>query len=159
MATTLTATLVQVAGYGLIAGSRSMTAPALFSRAAARHPQRLAGTPFGVLTSPRAQQVLTVAAVGELIGDKLPFTPSRLDPLPLGGRIAVGAFIGAAVCRSADQPVIGGALVGGATAVLGAWLGYTWRTLAAQHLHLPSLVSGLIEDAIVVVAGRQVAGL
>ncbi len=159
MATTLTSTLLHVAGYGLIAGSRSMSAPALFSRAAARHPQRLAGTPFEVLTSARAQQVLTIAAVGELVGDKLPFTPSRLDPFPLGGRIGSGAIIGAALCRAAGQSVIWGGLVGGVTAVLGAWLGYTWRTLAAKQLHLPSPVSGVIEDAVVILAGRQVAGL
>ncbi len=159
MSINLTATLAQVAGYGLIAGSRSMSAPALFSRAAARHSKRLAGTPFQALISPRAQQVLTVAAVGEFVGDKLPFTPSRLSPFPLGGRIGSGAIIGAAVCRAADQPVLLGALVGGATAVLGAWLGFTGRTLATQHLHLPSPVSGLIEDGIVVVAGRRLAGL
>jgi len=159
MATNLTLTLAQVAGYGLIAGSRSMSAPALFSRAAARRPERLAGTPFQVLIAPRAQQVLTVAAVGEMIGDKLPFTPSRLSPFPLGGRIGSGAIIGAAACRAADQPLLLGTLVGGVTALLGAWLGYTWRTLAAKHLHLPSPVSGLIEDALVFVAGRRVAGL
>ena len=76
MATNLTLTLAQVAGYGLIAGSRSMSAPALFSRAAARRPERLAGTPFQVLIAPRAQQVLTVAAVGEMIGDKLKYYPT-----------------------------------------------------------------------------------
>ena len=159
MSTSLNSTLAQVAGYGLIAGSRSMSAPALFSRAAAQHPRRLAGTPFQGLSSSRAQQVLTVAAVGEFVGDKLPFTPSRLSPFPLGGRIGSGAIIGAAVCQAAKQPVLLGVLVGGATAVLGALLGYSGRTLAAKYLHLPSPVSGLIEDAIVVVGGRRLAGL
>ena len=46
--------------------------------------------------------ILTVLAIGELIADKLPKTPSRKAPLGFGGRIVTGPCAEARWARRAD---------------------------------------------------------
>ena len=78
-----------------------MAAPAALSRAAAEgRLDGLGATPFAVLGSSKVSGLLTLFEVGELIGDKLPMTPSRTSPPPLLGRAASGAFVGAALFAS-----------------------------------------------------------
>lgn len=68
-------------GLGAVAGVRSMSAPALLSRAASRGSiEGIEDTPFAFLSSPRTARILTVLAVGEALADKLPFSPDRISP-------------------------------------------------------------------------------
>ena len=62
---------------GVIAGLRSMTAPAAVSWAARLGWLHLENTPLAFLGFPSTPYILTVLAIGELIADKLPKTPSR----------------------------------------------------------------------------------
>lgn len=52
-----------------------------------------------VLRSPRARNVLSLAAVGELIGDKLPKTPPRTAPPALVARLVLAGICGAVLGR------------------------------------------------------------
>src|SRR5215813_1644160 len=92
---------------GVVAGLRSMTAPAAVSWAARLGWLRLENSPLAFLGFTVASYILTVLAIVELINDKLPNTPSRKTLVPFAARIATGALSGAAL----GAP--GGALVGG----------------------------------------------
>src|SRR5215831_21141377 len=97
---------------GVVAGLRSMTAPAVVSWAARLGWLKLAGTPLAFLGAAVTPWIFTVAGVGELIADKLPRTGSRKAPGPFLARIVMGALCGAAIGASAS----GGSLVGGLVA-------------------------------------------
>jgi len=62
---------------GVIAGLRSLTAPAAVAWAAHRQWLTLAGTPLAFMGSLPALIIFVLLAIGELIADKLPATPSR----------------------------------------------------------------------------------
>jgi len=62
---------------GVIAGLRALTAPATLSWAAYLGWLLLGGSPLAFLSHVAAPYVLTVLAIGELITDQLPKTPSK----------------------------------------------------------------------------------
>src|SRR5580704_1183968 len=92
---------------GGVAGLRAMTAPAVVSWAAYLGWLGLQNTWLGFLGFAVTPYILTVLAVGELVVDQLPSTPSRKEPFPFGTRIVLGAVCGAAIGLS------GGLMVGG----------------------------------------------
>src|SRR4051794_1145193 len=84
-------------GIGIVAGLRSMTAPAVVAWATAFGWLQLGATPVAFLGTPAARYLLAACMLAELVADKLPFTPSRTRPGPLAVRIASGALAGAAL--------------------------------------------------------------
>jgi hypothetical protein len=72
---------------GIITGLRSMTAPAAVSWAARIMWLNLAQTPLAFLGYAATPFIFTVLAIGELVVDKLPRTPSRKKPGPFVGRV------------------------------------------------------------------------
>ena len=70
---------------------------------------------------------------GEVVADKLPVTPSRLEPGPLLGRAASGGVGGFALARAHRQNVVLPTVVGVGGAVVGSVLGSAWREIAEQH--------------------------
>ena len=85
--------------------------------------------------------VLSVFALGELVNDKLPKTPSRKAPVPFIARILVGAICGMAL----------GSLVAGAVgAVAGTLGGYEFRRRLVQATGGKDLPIALLEDLIAV---------
>src|SRR5215204_3802629 len=107
---------------GIIAGLRSMTAPAAVSWAARAGWLNLTSTGFAFLGSALTPWILTALALGELVSDKLPATPSRKAPLGFGARIVTGAFSGAAIAAAGGAPVTG-AIGGAIGAVIGTFGG------------------------------------
>ena len=75
---------------GVVTGLRSMTAPAAVSWAARLGWLHLESTPLAFLGFAAAPYIVTVLAIGELINDKLPKTPSRKTPVPFAARIVTG---------------------------------------------------------------------
>src|SRR5262249_4096336 len=63
---------------GLVAGLRAMTAPAAVSWAARLGWLNLHGTPLAFLGAAVTPWIFTVAAIGEIVNDKLPKTGSRM---------------------------------------------------------------------------------
>lgn len=142
-------------GLGAISGLRSMSGPALLSRAAAKGSLQLEGTAFAFLGSPRISKALLVLALGELFTDKLPVTPSRTSIPPLLGRAASGALVGAALFASDGRSAATGAALGSSAAVAAAYAGERMRALAGEKSGLPDPVVALAEDAIVLVGGSR----
>jgi uncharacterized membrane protein len=144
---------------GLMAGLRSMTAPAIVSRAAAYRDLPMGGSGLKILGSAVSASVLMLLAAGEIVADKLPFIPKRTDPGPLAARIVSGALCGAAICSAKRRSVAAGGILGGFAAIGGAFLGYHLRRHAVQNGLLPDLVCALIEDAVAVSGAAAVVAL
>jgi len=138
---------------GVIAGLRTFTAPMMVSWAVRFGWVQLGDSPFDALKFLYAfytPYILTVLAIGELIGDKLKWTPSRKIPPAFIARIVSGAICGAAVCSVGGLGI--GALLGGLGAVIGTLLGYKFRVRLAAALG-KDLPAALVEDAIAVGGG------
>ena len=112
---------------GVIAGLRSLTAPAVVAWAAHRNWLNLHGSPLSFMGSTAAVVVFTLLALAELVADKLPSTPSRLKPPGLISRIVLGALSGAAVAASAAQSMAIGGVLGAGGGIGGAFAGYQAR--------------------------------
>jgi uncharacterized membrane protein len=135
---------------GVVAGLRSMTAPAVVSWGARLGWLHLENSWLAFLGSPITAYILTALAIGELINDKLPKTPSRKTPVPFGGRIFAGALSGAALGASSGDQMIGGLVAGVLGAVAGTLGGYEARSRAAKAIGGKDLPIALIEDTIAV---------
>ena len=146
-------TLTGAAALGAVAGLRSMMAPALLSQAARTGSIGLEGTQFEFLSTQRAADIATGAAVLELVADKLPFTPDRTSAVPLIARAASGALVGAALCAARKKDLLSGALVGSVAAVAAAFAGYLIRKKLTENADLPDLLVALAEDAVAMGAG------
>lgn len=138
------ATILRALALASASGNRIMTPMAVLSWAAVSGRITVKRRPFSLLTGPEVMNVLWLSALGELLVDKLPFTPSRTSPGPLAARIASGAAA-AATQFAADgrSPWIGGMLGG----VAGAAQSYAGRS-SRTHLNnvVPNPVSGVVED-------------
>jgi uncharacterized membrane protein len=141
------------AGLGVVAGLRSMTAPAVVSWAAHLGRLRLAGTSLGFLEHAATAYVLTALAPAELIADKLPRTPSRKTPGPFAARVVLGGVSGAAVVLGTGGSGIAGALLGAVGATIGTLGGFQCRTGLVRALHVPDWCVAVVEDVIAVGGG------
>jgi uncharacterized membrane protein len=150
-------TLSLAIGIGTVAGLRPMTAPAIIAWAAKRRWIHLGSSPFAAIISAKASRTITELAISELIADKLPFTPGRLNAGPLASRVASGAICGAAVCGAVKRPLAAGALLGGLGAIAGALAGYHLRKSLSRDM--PDFAVGLLEDTLAVGGGALVAAL
>jgi|SRR6476469_1516049 len=113
-----TSTFVLALLVGVVAGSRAMMAPAAVSWAARLGWLHLSASPLAFLGYAYTPWILTILALGELVTDQLPTTPSRTVPMQFGARLATGALSGAAIGASAGALAIG--LVAG---IIGAVIG------------------------------------
>ena len=138
---------------GLVAGLRSLTAPAIVSWAAHLKWLDLQNSFLAFLGSTAAVYILAVCAIGELVVDKLPNAPSRTEPLGLLARFATGGLSGAALCAAANKSVVVGAVLGAVGGVIGGFVGYELRTRLVLALSLPAIVVALAEDAIAIGGG------
>ena len=138
---------------GFISGLRSMTAPFAVSLAL-RRGWILSRVPLvSALGSTFLFSLAALAAVGELIADKLPFTPSRLKPASLGVRAILGAGSGAVVMSVASPGITSiamGGLLGASGAIAGARAGYHARRTLVRSLKTPDWPIALLEDFVAV---------
>jgi uncharacterized membrane protein len=102
-----------------------------------------------LLRSTPIRQLAAAGSAGELVVDKLPSTPSRLQPRALGARLVAGAGVGALAANSTDRRTVGTAsLLGLAGAAAGSYAGAYYRKLAPARTHTPDLPWALGEDAV-----------
>jgi len=134
---------------GVVAGLRAMTPPAVVSWGARLGWLHLENTWLAFLGSAVTPYILSVIAIGELINDKLPKTPSRKAPAPFAGRVVTGALCGAAL-GAANQVLVGGLLAGVLGAVVGTLGGYEARTRLAKAIGGKDLPIALLEDAMAI---------
>jgi uncharacterized membrane protein len=101
-----------------------------------------------LLRSTPGRQLAAAGAAAELVADKLPSTPSRLQPPALTARLVAGAGVGALAVNSTDRRTVGiASLLGVAGAAAGAYAGAYYRKLAPRT-HTPDLPWALGEDAV-----------
>ena len=138
---------------GVIAGLRSLTAPAVVAWAVHLNWLNLQGSPLSFMGSTVAVAIFTVLAIVELVADKLPSTPSRKNPPSLIARIVLGGFSGACLAVAGVEPIALGAVVGVGGGIAGAFAGYEARTRLVKALKVPDLVIALLEDAVAIGGG------
>ena len=136
-------------GIGIVAGLRSLTAPAVVAWAAHLDWLNLHGSALAFMGSTTAVAILSVLAIGELIADKLPMIPKRTAPAPLTARGVTGGLCGACLCAAAGKSLLAGTLLGGIGGVIGAFLGYGIRR--RLDLNIQDVVVAVCEDAIAIV--------
>jgi len=137
---------------GVIAGLRSMTAPAVVSWGARLGWLHLEGTPLAFLGSPITSYILSALALGELIADKLPTTPSRKTLAPFMGRIGTGALSGAAI-GAASGGLLGGLIAGALGGAVGTLGGYEFRSRLVKAIGGKDLPVAILEDVIAIAGG------
>lgn len=139
---------------GIVSGLRAMTAPAAVSWAARLGWLDLTGTGLSFLGSAFAPWLLTVLALGELVTDQLPTTPSRTVPISFVTRVLTGGLSGAAV-GAAGGALAAGLAAGMAGAVIGTLGGRAFRARLAAAFG-SDRPAALIEDAIAIGAALLV---
>src|SRR5882724_2043465 len=135
-------------GIGIVAGLRSLTAPAVVAWGAHLSWLNLHGSPLAFIGSTAAIAILSVLAIGELVADKLPMIPKRTAPAPLMARVAIGGLCGACLCAAVGKSLLAGTLLGGIGGIVGAFLGYGIRR--RLDLHIKDLVIAACEDVVAV---------
>jgi len=128
---------------GAVAGLRSILPLALLAWLA---------PPVPWLSAFWARWLFGLAPAGELVTDKLPRTPSRLNPGPLFGRLVLGGLVGGLSVVPTQTPVWLGALIGAFAAAAGSFGGNKLRALLGTKSGKPDLWIALLEDAIAIVA-------
>ena len=140
---------------GMVAGLRAMTPLAVLAWGAMLGWINLADAPHGHwsawLGSVIAVVVLSILAVGELITDQLPKTPSRTVSAQFVTRIVIGALAGAVIGTPFGHifSAIGAGMIG---AVLGTLGGSAARGFLAAKFG-KDFPAALIEDAVAIIGG------
>jgi uncharacterized membrane protein len=143
-------TLAGAFGIGIVAGLRSLTAPAAVSWAAYLGWLNLQGTPLAFMGSTAAVAIFSLLALIECVADLLPNTRKRTALIPLVVRILMGALSGACLCASAGQSLVAGALLGGIGGVIGAFAGYQARTALVSRLKVKDTFIAIPEDLVAI---------
>ena len=133
---------------GVVCGLRSMVGLAAASWAANLQQIPLEGTWLSFLGFRFTPYITSLMAIGEVINDKLPKTPSRLVPSQFGGRVAMGALTGSAIGLSQGHLIIG-ALSGIIGSVVGTLAGAKARAFVAK-LFGRDFPAALLEDILAV---------
>jgi uncharacterized membrane protein len=134
---------------GVVAGLRAMTAPAAISWAARLGWLPLENTWLAFLGYSFTPYIFSILAIGELITDQLPKTPSRKVPVQFGTRIVIGAVCGAAIGASADA-LIGGLILGIFGAIAGTLGGFEARSRLVKAIGGNDLPIALLEDLVAI---------
>jgi uncharacterized membrane protein len=107
-----------------------------------------------MLRQPWTRRVMVAAAAGELVGDKLPATPSRLSPPGIAARLALGALAAGLFARTRQAPWLPAAAIGASSSAVAAKLGHDLRARLAEHAPDPAVA--VVED--VLALGLATAG-
>jgi uncharacterized membrane protein len=134
---------------GIVSGLRAMTSPAVTSWGARVGLLAVSGTPMAFMGFKYTPIILTLTAIGELINDKLPNTPSRKVPPQIIVRVLSGCLVGATVGAAAGS-LIGGLLAGVLGAVAGTLGGAAIRGRLAKAFG-KDLPVALLEDVAAIV--------
>jgi uncharacterized membrane protein len=144
--------LLPAFGLGAVTGIRSMMGLAFFSDHADEMKDE-SNPALDFLKRPRVAALLKIMAAGEVVMDKLPFIPARTEVAPLIGRIVIGGLVGAAISK--EKWIQGGAV--GAVGALASTYAITYlRKTLHDDRHIPDVVLGVAEDALVVKASDAI---
>lgn len=150
--------LVNVAALGVVAGMRSQLPLALLALAAHQRGSEEQKLPE-IMTSSKATALLLASAAGEIVVDKLPFTPSRLMPGSLVVRASIGGIAGALLSLGTTLDPRRGAAIGAVGALVGSFAGYEVRAGLVARTGLPDPLIAVLEDVLAVAIGSHAVGL
>jgi uncharacterized membrane protein len=134
---------------GIVAGLRAMIPLAAISWAAQLGWLDLDGTWFAFLGYVWTPWVLSAVALGELVADQLPSTPSRTVPIQFATRLFTGGAAGALLALGTGVPWIGALVAGILGAVAGTLGGRAVRARLAAAFGRDR-PAALIEDAVAI---------
>lgn len=137
-------------GIGVVAGLRSLTAPAAVSWAVRLGWLDLHDSSLAFMGSTPALVIFSLLAIAEYVADLLPSTPRRTAPGPLMARIVMGGLCGACLFASASRPASIGAILGGLGGLIGAFAGYQARTGLVKALGVQDRIIALSEDVVTI---------
>jgi uncharacterized membrane protein len=152
MAITTGTVLVLCFLLGGVCGLRSMAGPALVCWGVRLGWLSVFHSRLAWLAHPVALILFSLAAVSELVADKLPKIPTRILPGPLAVRMLSGALCAWALALSGQAGEIPGIVCGVVGAVTGAFGGYYLRRGITRG-GVKDLPVALIEDLIAVGGG------
>jgi uncharacterized membrane protein len=138
-------------GIGIVAGLRSLTAPAFVSWAAHLGWINLQGTPLAFMGSAVTVGIFTLLAIVELVGDVLPKTPPRTAAVGLIARIVLGGLCGGCLCVAAGEGMVLGAVLGIVGALIGTYGGYYARHALVSRLNVKDILIAIPEDIVAIV--------
>ena len=143
---------------GVVAGLRSLTAPAVVAWAALLGWINLHGTWASWVGNVITVVIVTILAVAELVSDKLPKTPARTAPPAFAARIIMGGFSGAVIGTPFGHPwtALGAGIIG---AVLGTLGGFQARKRLVAARNGQDLPIALLEDAVAILGGIAIVAL
>ncbi len=139
---------------GIVAGLRSMMAPAAMAWAAVSGRLGVEASWLAFLGYRFTPWIVSVLAIAELVTDQLPSTPSRKVPVQFGGRLLTGGISGAAIGVGTGSWILG-LLLGIAGVVIGTLGGAAARGRLAASFGRDR-PAALIEDAVAIVASGLV---
>jgi uncharacterized membrane protein len=99
-----------------------------------------------IFRQPWIRRLLVAAAAGELVVDKLPTTPSRLEPPGIVARLIMGALAAGLFAQTRQAPWLPAAAVGASSAAVAAKVGHDVRARLARHTPDPAVA--VVEDAL-----------
>jgi uncharacterized membrane protein len=138
-------------GIGIVAGLRSLTAPAIVSWGAHLGWINLHDSPLSFMGSPVAVGIFSLLAIVELVSDKLPKTPPRTAAVGLIARIIMGGLCGACLYAAGAASPIPGAVFGIIGALIGTYGGYHIRRALVTKLNVKDIMIAVPEDIIAIV--------
>jgi len=138
-------------GIGIVAGLRSLLAPAVVAWAAHFDLLNLNGSLLAFMGSRTAVVIFSIFAISELVADKLPKTSKRTAFAPLLARVLLGGLSGACLFAAAGKSLPAGAILGGIGGVIGAFAGYEIRRRIVNNLHVKDLFVAICEDLVAIV--------
>lgn len=109
------------------------------------------------LRSPLLTNALRGGALAEGIADKSDEMPDRIDPVPLAGRVVIGALVGAAVAELTGEDKAGPAAAGAVGALSGAYGAWYARRWITTNYDVDDKYVGMAEDAIAFGASKLLA--
>jgi len=142
---------------GVVAGLRTMMAPALVSWAAYLGWIDLSQSSLAFLGHRWTPWILTLLAIVELVTDQLPSTPSRKVPMQFSARIVTGAISGAALVLAVSGNLFVGLLAGAVGAVIGTLGGAAMRQRLAAAFGRDR-PAAIIEDVVAVAGALLIVG-
>lgn len=145
-------TMVSAAGLiGFVAGLRAFTAPAIAAWGAYLGELGTVWGWIGFMAINYVAWILTALALGELVTDQLPSTPSRKVPVQFAARIVMGGLAGATI-GAASVSLLAGLAAGAVGAVIGTFGGAAARGVLARAFG-SDRPAALLEDAVAIGLG------
>lgn len=136
---------------GVITGLRAMMGPAIVSWAAHLGSVDVAATPLAFMGWRWTPWLFTLAALGELVTDQLPSTPSRTVPPQFIVRVVLGALSGATIGASGGL-LLSGSVAGAIGAVIGTLGGAKARGALAGAFG-SDRPAAIVEDVVALAGG------